>query len=250
MHSPGFPLLARGEYGTIAFTSGYGLVVERVLAKDESGVRFSLPALRGISIFLIHFIHKKNWSKPERGRDRCVPGVYRGTFLSTYTIQSVDNPVGTGDYGQCPRYNMAYMFGFSSTPKKDDQEGFESISPKEVGKRGEDAVALYLSRKGFSLVARNVLRKTGELDVVVKKGNTLHAVEVKTMLCKEFPEEGHGGFDPSFNLHQGKTQKVARTLEWYVAEKHWKGEWQVDGAVVWLRARDGLLRVIYLPQIL
>jgi len=25
--------------------SGYGLVVERVLAKDETGVRFSLPAL-------------------------------------------------------------------------------------------------------------------------------------------------------------------------------------------------------------
>ncbi len=28
--------------------SGYGLVVKRVLAKDESGVRFSLSAPRGI----------------------------------------------------------------------------------------------------------------------------------------------------------------------------------------------------------
>ena len=27
------------------------------------------------------------------------------------------------------------------------------------------------------------------------------------------------------------------------------GEWQVDGTLVWLRRRDGMARVSYLPQI-
>lgn len=145
---------------------------------------------------------------------------------------------------------MAYMLGFSSTPKKDDQQGDKGLSRKEIGKMGEDAASVYLTRKGFSVIDRNVLRKTGELDVVAVKDGTLHAIEVKTLLCSEFPQEGHTGFDPSFNLHAGKIQKVARTLEWYAAEKHWEGGQQVDGAIVWLRARDKVLRVLYLPQIL
>jgi len=44
-------------------------------------------------------------------------------------------------------------------------------------------------------------------------------------------------------------RKVARTAEWYVMEKDWEGDWQVDGCLVWLRRRDGMARVRYLPQI-
>jgi len=56
-------------------------------------------------------------------------------------------------------------------------------------------------------------------------------------------------YDPSLNLHQAKVRKVARTGEWYVLEKKWEGEWQVDGMLVWLRRRDSVARVSYLPQI-
>jgi hypothetical protein len=37
-------LLLYKEYRILVTTCGYGLVVECVLAKDETGVRFSLPA--------------------------------------------------------------------------------------------------------------------------------------------------------------------------------------------------------------
>ena len=126
-----------------------------------------------------------------------------------------------------------------------------SRTRKEVGALGEKVAAEYLKRHGFSISDRNVSRKTGELDLVAEKEDTLYFVEVKTILVDEFPDEKSSGddYDPSLNLHEAKIRRVARTGEWYVLEKKWEGEWQVDGILVWLRRRDGIARVSYLPQI-
>jgi len=126
-----------------------------------------------------------------------------------------------------------------------------SKTRKEVGAIGENVAAEYLRRHGFKIRDRNILRKTGELDVIAEKDSTLHFVEVKTVLADEFPEEKYAvdEYDPSLNLHEAKVRKVARTGEWYVLEKRWEGDWQVDGCLVWLRRRDGMARVRYLPQI-
>src|SRR5665213_890139 len=96
-----------------------------------------------------------------------------------------------------------------------------SKSSKEVGALGEKVAAEYLRRHGFSIRDRNVARKTGELDIIAEKGNTLHFVEVKTVLADEFPKEkdDRDEYDPSLNLHEAKIRKVARTGEWYVLEK-------------------------------
>ena len=126
-----------------------------------------------------------------------------------------------------------------------------SKTRKEVGALGERVAAEYLKRHGFSIRDRNIARKTGELDIIAEKEGTLHFVEVKTILSDEFLKEGSSedAYDPSLNLHEAKIRKVARTGEWYVLEKKWEGEWQVDGCLVWLRRRDGMARVSYLPQI-
>ncbi|MEK7135898.1 MAG: YraN family protein [Patescibacteria group bacterium] len=126
-----------------------------------------------------------------------------------------------------------------------------SKTRKEVGAMGEKVAAEYLRRRGFSIRDRNFVRKTGELDIIAEKENTLHFVEVKTILTNEFLDDKNtrDDYDPSLNLHEAKIRKVARTGEWYVLEKKWEGEWQVDGTLVWLRRRDGMARVSYLPQI-
>jgi putative endonuclease len=126
-----------------------------------------------------------------------------------------------------------------------------SKTTKEVGALGEKVATEYLRRHGFLVRDRNVARKTGELDIVAEREDTLYFVEVKTILVDEFPEENgrEDEYDPSLNLHEAKIRKVARTGEWYVLENNWEGEWQVDGCLVWLRRRDGLARVSYLPQI-
>lgn len=123
---------------------------------------------------------------------------------------------------------------------------------KDIGALGERVACAYLERHGFSLVERNVARKTGELDLVMRAGDILHMVEVKTVLAEELPDDRgvHDEYDPSLNLHEAKLRRVARTGGWYVAETGWEGEWQVDGCLVWLRRRDGMARVRYLPQLL
>lgn len=122
---------------------------------------------------------------------------------------------------------------------------------KSVGAFGEAAAEAYLTRQGFRIEGRNIARKTGELDRVARKDGTLHIIEVKTVVCDEFPaEEGReDDYGPESNLHAYKLHKVIRTAEWYIAEREWEGEWQVDGILVWVRRRDGVTHIRYLPQL-
>ena len=124
-------------------------------------------------------------------------------------------------------------------------------SRKEIGALGERIASEYVARHGMRVVDKNYTKKTGEIDLIAREGNILHFIEVKTVLTNEFFDQYavRDEYDPSVNLHEAKVRKIARTGEWYVMEKKWDGEWQVDGCLVWLRRRDGAARVQYLPQI-
>lgn len=120
---------------------------------------------------------------------------------------------------------------------------------KDIGTLGEKVAAEYLRRQGMKIVDKNVARKTGEIDVIARKKDVLHFVEVKSILCDAFPADSADRYDPANNLHEAKIRRVARTSEWYVANADWEGDWQVDAVLVWLRRGDGRARVRYLPQI-
>lgn len=53
-------------------------------------------------------------------------------------------------------------------------------SNQHTGLYGESLACKYLTERGFTVVARNVRTKGGEIDIVAEKDNTLHFVEVKT----------------------------------------------------------------------
>ena len=115
---------------------------------------------------------------------------------------------------------------------------------------GEKIAAAYLSKQEFRLIAQNVSRKTGEIDLIARKGNTLHFIEVKSRICEDFRQVSRGTYAPSDNLNVRKIHKVRRTSEWYVAEIGWEGEAQIDGMLIWIRKADGRAKVRYLPQLL
>ena len=127
-----------------------------------------------------------------------------------------------------------------------------TYTKKDIGTLGEKVVEEYLRRKGYVFVDRNVSRKSGEIDLIMKNEDVLHFIEVKSITCAEFPspEEAAATYNPSLNLHAFKLSKVALTSRWYMANIGWEGECQIDGALVWLRMRDRIARVEYLPQIL
>lgn len=55
-----------------------------------------------------------------------------------------------------------------------------SFETKHIGSIGEQLASDYLAKKGYSLIARNVYSRWGELDIIATYGTTVVFVEVKT----------------------------------------------------------------------
>ncbi|MCI1208804.1 MAG: YraN family protein [Treponema sp.] len=54
-------------------------------------------------------------------------------------------------------------------------------SRKETGQSGENRAADYLKRHGFVILNRNWRTRTGEIDIIARKEETVVFVEVKTL---------------------------------------------------------------------
>ena len=54
------------------------------------------------------------------------------------------------------------------------------LTSREIGNIGEEYTAAFLRENGCEILARNYCIRGGELDIVAKKGNLIHIVEVKT----------------------------------------------------------------------
>lgn len=50
----------------------------------------------------------------------------------------------------------------------------------EIGKRGEELAVDWLKAKGFSILSRNWRYGRHEIDIIARKENTIHIIEVKS----------------------------------------------------------------------
>lgn len=68
------------------------------------------------------------------------------------------------------------------------------VNTLAVGVRGERLAETYLAKKGYEVVERNFRTKLGEVDLIVRDGEILVFVEVKTKSSKAWgsPEEMFG----------------------------------------------------------
>jgi putative endonuclease len=57
---------------------------------------------------------------------------------------------------------------------------------RELGSRGEEAVAAWYEARGYEVLARNWRSRHGELDLVVRHGRTFVFCEVKTRTSTAF----------------------------------------------------------------
>jgi putative endonuclease len=113
---------------------------------------------------------------------------------------------------------------------------------KVIGNQGELITANHLIRKGFQLIEMNYLRKWGEIDVIVKKDNKIHFVEVKTVSYETKADleraVTHGTWRPEENVHAFKIKKLSRAIESWIADNNWTGDWQIDVAAVRIVPRE------------
>ena len=124
-----------------------------------------------------------------------------------------------------------------------------------VGKIGEDAVCKYLKNKGFSIIERNYLKKCGELDIIAKKQDIIHFIEVKSV-SREIGEKkrldvSRDTYNPEDNIHQWKRSRLRKTIETYILEKDFNDnqDWQCDIAIVYIDMSKRISRVSLIEDI-
>jgi putative endonuclease len=112
-----------------------------------------------------------------------------------------------------------------------------TISAKRrLGNIGESVAAEFLTKHGFTVLDRNYLKKWGELDIVAKKGNIIHFIEVKSVSRKTSDWDtgssslnSPGKYRPEENVHPEKLKRLARTMQTYLLEKRLDDQdWQLD----------------------
>jgi putative endonuclease len=101
--------------------------------------------------------------------------------------------------------------------------------PVERGRVAESGAERFLEQRGLRVVDRNFRRRFGEIDLVAREGDVLVFVEVR--------KRSHRGFaDGAESIDQRKRQRLVRTAEAYLQQRHWRGPVRFD--VVVLDARD------------
>ena len=80
---------------------------------------------------------------------------------------------------------------------------------KRLGNCGEDIALEYLLQNGYHLIVRNFQCKMGEIDLIVRKGDTLVFVEVRSRTGKQYG-------DPSESVNRKKQDKIRKTAKYYL----------------------------------
>jgi putative endonuclease len=109
-----------------------------------------------------------------------------------------------------------------------------------VGRVGENFACEYLKKLGYKIIDRNYLKKWGEIDIVAKKGNNIHFLEVKTVT-----RVTNSDYRPEDNVHSWKLQRLGRVIQSYLLDKDISDniEWQFDVVTVYLDADKGLVKI-------
>ena len=81
----------------------------------------------------------------------------------------------------------------------------------ELGKKGEEAAASLLERKGYEILERNWTCPAGEADIIARDNDSIVFVEVKT---RSGVEKGL----PSEAVTPAKRERYERIAAWYLNE--------------------------------
>jgi putative endonuclease len=115
-----------------------------------------------------------------------------------------------------------------SLTTRDDRRG--------LGQRGEELAARHLAASGYEMVARNWRCEAGEVDLVVKEGECLVFVEVRT-------RRGRSMGSPEESITAAKQARLVDLGEAYVQAHDWEGDWRIDVVAVEMERGGRLLRV-------
>jgi putative endonuclease len=94
------------------------------------------------------------------------------------------------------------------------------IPPRDLGRHGERRAAWFYRLRGYRILGRNVKLRSGEIDLVVRRGRTVAIVEVKTRQ-NLIAGPGYDAVDPR------KRERLVRLADEY-ALKHPSAQLRFD----------------------
>jgi len=157
---------------------------------------------------------------------------------------------------------------FQMKQRKDPEEiKCNRTEKRKIGDLGENIACRFLMKRGFEIIEKNYLRKWGEIDIISKKGDKLHFIEVKSVSHLPYTSvknDGNGyecdNYHPEDNLHPWKLRRLSRVIQTYLlsyrpASAKDYGEvrevdWQFDVIVVYLDIRNMQAKVDYLEDVI
>ena len=96
--------------------------------------------------------------------------------------------------------------------------------PKTYGDESESLATRFLEQEGFIILERNYFaRKLGEIDIIAKKEDVLHFIEVKS---------GKADFDPVYNVTPAKLRKVINSSHYYMKSKRLDMAFSIDALII------------------
>ncbi len=130
---------------------------------------------------------------------------------------------------------------------------------RKTGDQGEGIACEFLMKRGFEIVERNYSKKWGELDIIARKGQKLHFVEVKTV--SHLPYISHetrnrDQYRPEDNIHPWKLKRLSRVIQTYLLgykgnrSVSYETDWQFDVITVYLDLRGGSPEINYLEDVI
>ena len=114
---------------------------------------------------------------------------------------------------------------------------------KKLGSWGEDHAQKWLEARGFEFVARNVSTEYGEIDLVMRKENRLHFVEVKTRRTKRYgnPEDAITGTK--------LTHMVDSAQRFLQQHPEYEGDWQMDVLAIFVPSKSEAVEIRWFENV-
>lgn len=97
------------------------------------------------------------------------------------------------------------------------------MSRQEIGARGEAVAADFLARRGMELLAQNLRAPGGEIDLVMRDGDEVVFVEVKTRTSEAFGSAAEA-------ITARKCEKMLVAAEWWFGQQNFENapEYRID----------------------
>jgi len=84
----------------------------------------------------------------------------------------------------------------------------------QLGLEGEHLAERFLKKRGLKTLARRFRTPVGEIDLVMREGETIVFVEVKTQSDRAFT-------DPEARVTLPKQRKLLKAAKWFLTRKRW-----------------------------